>query len=165
MAATGSAREIRVIEESRRRSGARGTASLFARWSGRRVTEARRDACLQAVKQFVEAERPVDYVICCRRKEFAELPTRLNIPGEVVLQPLDDLKIGEYLSGDEFAGLPPVWAESAVLREFGRVPFMLNTIAVVTRGKSERQIRLELGTLDDPEPLRDALLEAYSIVA
>ena len=83
-------------------------------------------------------------VICCRRAEFAALPTKLDIPGEVILQPLDDLQIGEYLSGDEFAGLPPVWTDSATLREFGRIPFMLNTIAVVTRDKTERQIRLEL---------------------
>ncbi|MBI1256213.1 MAG: hypothetical protein GC204_01960 [Chloroflexi bacterium] len=127
------------------------------------VAEAQRDACLQAIQQFVEVERPIDYVICCRRKEFAELPTHLKIAGEVILQPLDDLQIGEYLSGDEFAGLVPIWNESATLRKFGRTPFLLNTIAVVTRSKSERDITRELGALGDSEQVRDALPETYVI--
>jgi hypothetical protein len=116
---------------------------------------------LQAIKQFVEVERPASYAICCRRNEFGALPTRLSIPGEIVLEPLSEKQIDNYLSGSKFLGLAPLRAESADLCKFERIPFMLNTIAVVTRGKSERQIRLEIKTLDNPARLRDEILEAY----
>src|SRR5262249_34378566 len=125
------------------------------------VAQARRGTCLQAIKQFVEVERPVSYAINCRRKEFEELATHFKISGEVILQPLTDSQIREYLSSNEFEGLSSLWAESQILREFGQIPFMLNTMAVVTRGKSERQIRLEIEILDDPAHLRNEILQSY----
>lgn len=126
------------------------------------VAETQRDACLQAVHQFLDIERPnVTYVLCSRRAEFESLPTRLNVKGEIVLQALTTTQIDGYLRGSEFKGLRILKSRNSILQNFATVPFMLNTMAIVTRGKSNEQIERELGILDTEIHARDAFLEAY----
>jgi DNA polymerase III delta prime subunit len=126
------------------------------------VAEEHREACLDAIKTFVERERPVDYVLCCRRKEFHDLTIHLAIPGEIIIQPLETPQIVEYLRGEDFVALRVVMAESSIIREdFARIPFMLNTMAVVTRGLPERNLRLAVADYGDAATLRDYFLEAY----
>ncbi len=131
------------------------------------VADERRDACLQAIKHFVEVERPgLPYVICSRKQEFEELATRLDIAGEIVIQALRPEQIAEYLRGAEFTGLRTLIRENTIIREqFVPVPFMLNTLAVVAvvkRDKDADHLRREISAFaEDEARLRDYFLETY----
>ncbi len=125
------------------------------------LTVRQRDSCVRAIKQFMEDERPIHYAICCRTIEFQKIRSRLNLSSDITLEPLTDEQIRGYLSGAEFMGLLPLWSDSKPLRAFRRIPFMLNTIAVVARDKSEHQLRQELGKGNNEADLRNRLLEAY----
>ncbi|MCX9079546.1 MAG: NACHT domain-containing protein, partial [Candidatus Methanoperedens sp.] len=124
------------------------------------VAAEHREACLQAIKAFVEARR-VDYVLCSRYNEFKALETRLDVPGEVVIQALKPTQINNYLKGKEFAALRAVMQQYKVIRAFTGVPFMLNTMAVVTRGQTETSLRLDIENCANADDLRDYFLENY----
>ena len=128
------------------------------------VSAEKRDECLQAIKTFVETERPgLPYVLCSRKEEFEELIIRPDVDGEIVIQALRPEQIQEYLRGTEFIGLRTLISENTIVREhFVPVPFMLNTLAVVTRGKNADQLRREISTfIRDEVRLRDYFLENY----
>jgi hypothetical protein len=126
------------------------------------VAEKYRNDCLQAIKIFFEQERKkVNYVLCCRGIEWQALKRRLEMLGEVIIQALTDEQITRYLASDDFAGLLVIKENNTIIQEFSHIPFMLNTMAVVTRGKTERDIRLDIVKQNTPETLRDYFLENY----
>ncbi len=122
-----------------------------------------REACLKAIKAFVEDKnRRVEYVVCSRRTEFAALQTRLNVPGEIVLQPLTMEQILGYLKKEPFAALRELLTINAIVRDqFAPVPFMLNTMAYVTRGESVEGLRRLLADRNTEASLRGAFLDEY----
>ncbi|MBZ0315157.1 MAG: NACHT domain-containing protein [Anaerolineae bacterium] len=138
------------------------------------VADAHREACLQAIKEFAEKARPVDYTVSCRKAEFQNLTTRLNVAGEIVINPLTSTQIDEYLKGNSFEGLREFKSSNMIAQGFAQIPFMLNTMAVVTREKSKRDIVSDMNlyisdrniisesTLyEDAGSLRDYFLESY----
>lgn len=125
------------------------------------VAEAHREDCFKAIKQFVEQERRVDYVVCCRKQEFLHISTQLSVAGEIVIQPLTQSQIEEYLKGHEWDGLRLIRADNAVIRGFSQIPFMLNTLAFVTRGKSKYSLILDISTFETEALLRDHFLDSY----
>jgi hypothetical protein len=127
------------------------------------VNAEQREACLQAIKTFVEnPNRHIEYMLCSRQIEFVELQTRLNVPGEIVLQPLSWDAIQKYIQGNEFAALRALLDENTILREdFAPIPFMLNTMAYVTQGDSIEKARLALNGRTAAEYLRTYFLDAY----
>lgn len=125
------------------------------------VAEELRESCLQEIKIYVESGRDVDYVLCSRAKEFKKLTTRLDVIGEIVLQPLTERQIYGYLSSEEFESLRKVMEQNDFVQGFAQVPFMLNTMAVVTRGMGTVELMRDIGAYTEVEPLRDYFLEAY----
>lgn len=127
------------------------------------VAEEDREDCLKALKAFVEdPNRHVEYLLCSRRKEFEALQTRLEVYGEIVLQPLTMVQIRDYLMPEPFAALRGLLDTNDIIRtQFANIPFMLNTMAFVTRGKSTEELRLLLSGKDNMESLRAIFLEAY----
>ncbi|MBL8156084.1 MAG: NACHT domain-containing protein [Anaerolineae bacterium] len=130
------------------------------------VNAEQREACLRAIQAFVEdRDRRVQYILCSRRKEYVELVeqgAQLNVPGEIVLKALEDEAIQRFLAGNEFGALRALLDENALLREdFARIPFLLNTMAYVTRGDTPEKARLALGGRQDAASLRDYFLEEY----
>lgn len=127
------------------------------------VNAEQREACLQAIKTFVEnPKRHIEYMLCSRQIEFVKLQTRLDVPGEIVLQLLSWDAIQHYVQGDEFAALRTLLNGNTILRDdFARIPFMLNTMAYVTQGDSIEKVRLALKGKTDSEDLRTYFLDAY----
>lgn len=124
------------------------------------VAEEHRHTCVEFIKAFVDA-RKVDFVLCCRRREYEALSVHPDILAQVVIQPLTETQIDDYLSDHAFAGLRALRRDSLIVQDFSRIPFMLNTMAVVTRGQPETALRLTLEQTDDPAHLRDYFLEEY----
>lgn len=137
------------------------------------VAEPHREGCLKAIKEFNE-KRQADYVLCSRKVEYENLTARLNVKGEIVINSLTPKQIDEYLRGEIFGGLHQFKAKNSVIQDFAKIPFMLNTMAVVTRGKSEASILSEIDSylsshdipssstfLEDAALLRDYFLESY----
>ncbi len=125
------------------------------------VAEEQRKACLEVIRQF-SAERPIEFALCSRRAEWQALATTLNIPGEVVIQPLTPDSIARYLASDrDFAGLRAVLAEHPMLQTLAYEPFMLNTMAVVARGIPAPTVQREIALYRTPHDLRAHFLEAY----
>ncbi len=122
-----------------------------------------RDDCLKALKVFVEYEEShVEYVLCSRKAEFVNLPTKLNVHNEIVLQPLKMNQIQDYLRLEPFAVLRGLLDTNPIIRnEFATIPFMLNTMAYVTRGKSADELSIWLGDKYSFESLQSAFLDNY----
>ncbi|MCA9911056.1 MAG: NACHT domain-containing protein, partial [Anaerolineae bacterium] len=124
------------------------------------VAEEYRNTCVEYIKVFVDT-RKTAFVLCCRRREYETLSARLDIPGQIVIQPLTETQIDDYLNDSAFAGLRTLRRDSPIVQDFARIPFMLNTTAVVTRDQPETALQLALKKTDDPAHVRDYFLEEY----
>lgn len=123
------------------------------------VPQARREECIEAINTFRHEHGFVDLIVCSRTADYDALTTRLLLNGAVVLQPLNDTAISEYISqlGPEMGTVRTMLAEDADLREMARSPLMLSVLALAYRGVS----RDELPRFDTPEARRRHIFSVY----
>jgi transcriptional regulator with XRE-family HTH domain len=95
-----------------------------------------RDACVQAINAYREEHGFVDIVICSRTADYDVLTRRLRLNGAVIIQPLDDQQIDEYLArlGPELATVGRLLEADTMLRELSRTPLMLSILVLAYRG-------------------------------
>ncbi|HVF58809.1 MAG TPA: CHAT domain-containing protein [Thermoanaerobaculia bacterium] len=87
-----------------------------------------RSACVEAVNAFTEAGLQPSIAVCCRLKEYLELPVRLALNGAIRLQPFTRDQVFAFL---ERAGPPLAALKSLLERDSGmlieaRSPLMLS---------------------------------------
>ncbi|MEL6272595.1 MAG: hypothetical protein AAFR22_22510, partial [Chloroflexota bacterium] len=99
-----------------------------------------RSACVAAINTFREAYRYVDLVVCSRITDYEVLSERLDLAGAIMLRPLSNEKVREYLSDEKYAAVRAELAHEADLREMAGTPFLLNTIAATYGGKSAMEL-------------------------
>jgi transcriptional regulator with XRE-family HTH domain len=118
-----------------------------------------RDACMRAINAYREEHGFVDIVICSRTADYEALSGQLRLNGAVVIQPLDDVRIDQYLSslGPELATIRSMLDEDKTLLELSRSPLMLSILVLAYRGNSSQ----DLTTHDTPEAQRKHLFDVY----
>ena len=87
-------------------------------------------------------------VVCCRMKEYVELPVRLALNAAVRLTELRDEQVQAYLAaaGEPLAGLALALRREPALRYEARSPLMLNLLVRAYQGLTVTDIRQELPT-------------------
>jgi hypothetical protein len=86
-----------------------------------------RAACVEAVNAFLQ-ESPTGAVLCCRLKEYLELPVRLCLNGAIRLQPLSREQVLTFLAaaGERLAALHHLLQRDSAKLVDARCPLMLS---------------------------------------
>ena len=70
-------------------------------------------------------------MVCCRLREYIDLPTRLNLNAAIRLLPLEDEQVRRYLAaaGERLAGLRGLLQRDSAMRIEARSPLMLSLMS------------------------------------
>jgi DNA replication protein DnaC len=118
-----------------------------------------REACVQAINEFIKSHSLTEIVVCSRMRDYEALSSRLQIQSAVCLQSLTPEQIDLYLdrAGDQLAGVKALLKEDKELQELARSPLTLSIIALAYQGISAE----ELPQHSSLEEHRQHLLDAY----
>lgn len=118
-----------------------------------------REDCATALNLFRETHGFIDLVVCSRIADYELLDTRLKLHTAVVLQPLDDAQIAQYLNqfGSRMDAVRLMLAEDTTLRQMSRSPLMLSILTLAYQGINIEDLR-QFETL---EARRNHLLDVY----
>lgn len=121
----------------------------------------RRAACVESVNRYALETGLTGTVVCCRFKEYVDLPNRLSLNAAVRLLPLQDEQVESYLlvAGDPLDGLRLTLKQEPTLRFDARSPLMLNMMAQAYWGLSANDIKGE--DKDTAADRRRKLMDAY----
>ncbi len=110
------------------------------------VEESARTACIEAINTY-RGEHFVPLVVCSRSREYLEQEARLVLPGAVVVQPLQEKQVTDYLAnaGEALATVQTVVNTNPVLQELLTTPLMLSVVVLAYRDKAVNDLP-QLGT-------------------
>ena len=125
------------------------------------LQEQHRAACVEAINRFAQNAPLMGTVVCCRLREYIELPVRLTLNAAVRLQQLTDVQVDMYLErvGEPLAALRMALEHDSAMRIDARSPLMLNLMVSAYRGVSPEDVLRE-----GVEPIarrRQQLMDAY----
>lgn len=123
------------------------------------VSEKQRSACVEAINRYRSHHGFVDIVVSSRTLDYDNLTHQLRLNGAIVIQPLSQEQIDEYLRafGSDMDTLREFITQDEQLRELAQSPLMLSIMVLTYRGGSN----LILTTQEDTENVRQVLFEAY----
>jgi hypothetical protein len=104
-----------------------------------------RAACVEAINEHTLHASLTGAVICCRYREYTDLPNRLALNTAVRLKRLTDEQVHTYLleGGDALAGLRAALQREDTLRFDARLPLMLDLMIRAYWGLSAADIEQE----------------------
>jgi DNA polymerase III delta prime subunit len=96
------------------------------------VKPVHRSACVKAINAFARDYGLPGVVVTSRREEYSQLPARLELHGAILLKPLTDTQISNYLTraGSQLAALQATLQEDPVLRNQAQFPLMLSIMSM-----------------------------------
>jgi hypothetical protein len=121
----------------------------------------RRANCVEAINRYTQAAGLVGAVVCCRLREYVDLPARLSLNAAVRLLPLSDEQVHAYLAaaGERLAGLARLLQRDSGMRIEARSPLMLNLMSRAYQDLPTDQLRHEGAA--SATARRQQLMEAY----
>ncbi len=123
------------------------------------VAPAHRAVCIDAINEYRREHGLVPTVICSRIAEYLSLATRLQLRQAVVVQPLTEQQIDDYLSsaGGQLEAVRIALRDDPSLRELAATPLMLSVLTLAYYGKPIENI-LVTGS---PERRRREVFASY----
>ncbi len=99
------------------------------------VAVSARGACIDAINAY-RRDHLVPLVVCSRTTEYLAQQRRLMLQSAVVVQPLTEEQIDDYLgsAGSALSAVRAVLQKNTVLRELATSPLMLNILTLVYHG-------------------------------
>jgi NACHT domain len=109
-----------------------------------------RNACVQALNEFLGTHGNTELIVCCRTGDHQTLTNSLMLRRVVCVQPLTFEQINYYLkwTGKQLNALRQCWREDWVLRHLSTAPFMLNIMCLAYQGCKPGDID-RFGTAED----------------
>ena len=106
------------------------------------VTPRDRTACIETINAYRQQHGLLPLVVCSRRADYLAQTTRIQLGTAVVVQPLTEQQIDDYLaSGTEpLQVLRLALRQNAELRELARTPLMLSLLMLTHHGMSTDQL-------------------------
>ena len=94
------------------------------------VVAAHRSACVKAINSYRQAHLLVPVVVCSRRADYLSQTQQLGLQRAVVVQPLTEQQIDEYLAsvGEQVTAVSVALRDDPVLRQLATTPLMLNIL-------------------------------------
>jgi NACHT domain len=114
------------------------------------VKAEQRNACVQALNQFMQTHGTTEIVICCRIGDYQMLQDRLILRSAICLQPLTAAQIDRYFeqAGDRLSALKAVLPQDAELQELAKSPLMLSVMSLAYQDFTPEQLTVG-GKIED----------------
>jgi GTPase SAR1 family protein len=114
------------------------------------VKAEQRNACVQALNQFMQTHGTTEIVICCRIGDYQMLQDRLILRSAICLQPLTATQIDRYFeqAGDRLSALKAVLPQDAELQELAKSPLMLSVMSLAYQDFTPEQLTVG-GKIED----------------
>jgi NACHT domain len=110
------------------------------------VKAEQRNACVQALNQFMQTHGTTEIVICCRIGDYQMLQEqdRLKLRSAICLQPLTATQIDRYFeqAGDRLSTLKAVLPQDAELQQLAKSPLMLSVMSLAYQDFTLEQLTL-----------------------
>lgn len=124
------------------------------------VEEALRSSCIEAINNYRAEDHSTPLVVCSRSHEYLAQESQLTFLNTVVVQPLQDGQVTEYLDqlGESVAGIYEAVRSNASLRQLVTTPLMLQVIVLAYRDETN----VDLNQSSSPEELQLQILDRYA---
>ena len=121
----------------------------------------RREACVKAINEFLPDLGLVGVIVCCRLREYNDLPNRLKLDTAIRLLPLTDEQVQQYLNTvkSDLSALRVALQQDSTLRVESRSPLMLNLMAQTYQDLPIEEI--ESQSVEAATAQRSLLMEEY----
>ena len=118
------------------------------------VQAAHRNACVDAINAF-QLENAAEMVVCCRRKDYEVLNSRLSSQTAIYLQALTLQQSQSYLNQltADLTGLKRLLATDAALQELAQSPLLLNIMVLAYQGVAIADLPETLGIEEKQQQL------------
>lgn len=96
------------------------------------VSREYREACVNTINSFRQEHGLVSIVVCSRSTEYLSLMRHLLLQGAVVVEPLTNEQIEDYLSsaGGKLAAIQRAFKEDKLIQELATTPLMLSVMTL-----------------------------------
>lgn len=123
------------------------------------VKTEQRNACVQALNQFMQTHGTTEVIICCRIKDYQALNERLVLRTAVCIQPLTKVQVNQYLAqaGTQLSTLLSILHQDEELQELATSPLLLSIMSLAYQNSTSEDI-LQGGTRVD---YRERLFDQY----
>jgi hypothetical protein len=123
------------------------------------VKAEQRNACVQALNQFMQTHGITEIAICCRIRDYQALKDRLILRSAVCIQPLTLDQINFYFdqAGEQLCTLKTVLQQDKEWQKLATSPLMLSIMSLAYQDLMPEQFTLNSNT----ESYRKHLFETY----
>lgn len=101
-----------------------------------------REACVQAINQFMEHNGQTEVVVCSRIAEYEALSAHLRLRGSVFIRSLTPEQINQYLdrADEQLQAVKTLLQEDNALQELAQSPLTLSIMTLAYRGKKVEEL-------------------------
>jgi adenylate kinase family enzyme len=119
----------------------------------------RREACVEAINQFMQKHGQTEMVVCSRIADYEVLSNRLQLRGAIYIRSLTPEQVNQYLdaAGEQLGAVKTLLNEDTALQELAKSPLTLSIMTLAYQGKKVEEI---LQT-DSMEERREHLFNSY----
>lgn len=106
------------------------------------VRAEQRNACVQALNQFMQTHGTTELVICCRIQDYQALADRLVLRSAICIQPLTSDQINQYFeqAGKQLESLKEVLCQDEDLQGLATSPLMLSIMSLAYQDSNPTDI-------------------------
>lgn len=118
-----------------------------------------REACVQAINQFVQEHGQTEMVVCSRITDYEILFNRLQLRGAIFIRSLTPEQINQYLDGSDkqLQAVKALLQEDPVCQELAKSPLTLSVMTLAYQGTQVEECR-QTSSLEER---RQDLFDAY----
>ncbi|MGH2415439.1 MAG: NACHT domain-containing protein [Microcystaceae cyanobacterium] len=106
------------------------------------VKAEQRNACVQALNQFLQTHGTTEIAICCRIRDYQVLTDRLRLRSAICIQPLTPEQVKSYFeqAGEQLSALKTVLQQDGELQELATSPLMLSIMSLAYQDCTREEI-------------------------
>ncbi len=119
----------------------------------------RREACVQAINQFMQEHGQTEMLVCSRIADYEALSTRLELRGSIYIRSLTSEQVNRYLdkAGEQLRAVKTLLTEDTALQELAKSPL---TLSIITLAYQDKKVE-ELSQTGSVEERRKHLFDTY----
>lgn len=123
------------------------------------VSAKHREACVEAINQFMEDYGITEMVVCSRIKDYQALSNRLQVRGAICVQPLTSEQVNQYLdnAGKQLQGVKTLLQQDIAMQEMMKSPLTLSIVSMAYKDISVDNLQ-QFGSIKER---RRHLFETY----
>ena len=118
-----------------------------------------RNACVEALNQFIQEHGRTEMVVCSRINAYEALTERLRVRCAIYAQPLTLSQIDRYIdqAGEQLAALRTVFSRALEIKKLATSPLVLSIMSLAYKGYSAGMVP----DIISDEKFRQRLLDIY----